>query len=313
MRTIIYLLLLFPFLLFARPGDVLFSTQGTDPLPLMEEIKDVLAKKDINLVQSDFKGIKKWNKVSSTVVWNRPRSLKKKILRDMPKKRAILFQWQSPVECSRLYNRKYTRHFRKIYTWNDDLVDNHHYFKFYFPALKPMAPHIPSFESKKLLTMVAPYKTSKKIGQLYAERELAAKHFDGKAFEFYGANWEENKYRSYRKDAPDLKNYRFVLCYEDMGGVKGYITEKIFNAFAAGCVPIYLGATNITDYIPQECFIDRRDFASDDELYAFIESMDKSTYENYLAHIRTYLSSEKAQLFSLKYFQVVFLDAIHFP
>ena len=313
MQTVIYLLLLFPFLLFARAGDVLLYTQGTAPLPVLEEVKETLAKKDIHFEFTDFKGIKKWDKVAYTVVWNKPRSLKKKILYTMPKKRAILFQWQSPLECSKLYARKYTRHFRRIYTWNDDLVDNYRYYKFYFPALKPMATHLTSFENKKLLTMIAPYKTSKKIGELYSARERAIQHFDGKSFEFYGADWEENKYSSYRGNTPDLKNYRFVLCYEDMGGVKGYITEKIFDAFAAGCVPIYLGATNVTDYIPKECFIDRRDFATDEELYAFIESMDKLTYENYLAHIRTYLSSEKAQLFSPQYFRVLFLDAIHFP
>ncbi len=313
MRATLYFLLLFPFLLFARVGDVLLSTQGTDPLPILGEVKEALAQKNIQLELTDFKKIKKWDKVANTVVWNKPRALKKKILYNMPKKRAVLFQWQSPVECSKLYARKYTRHFRRIYTWNDDLVDNYRYFKFYFPALKPMASNLPSFESKKLLTMVAPHKTSKKIGELYSARELAVQHFDGKSFEFYGTDWEENKYRSYRGNAPDLKNYRFTLCYEDMGGVKGYITEKIFDAFATGSVPIYLGATNVTDYIPKECFIDRRDFASDDELYAFIESMDKPTYENYLAHIRTYLSSDKAQLFSLKYFQVLFLEAIGFP
>lgn len=35
----------------------------------------------------------------------------------------------------------------------------------------------------------------------------------------------------------------------------GYVTEKIFNAMITGCVPLYLGATQITKMVPQECFI----------------------------------------------------------
>lgn len=314
MRAAFYFLLLFPFWLLAREGKILLSSQGADPLPILSEVKEALAKNNIPLEMSDLKETPQWNKVAYTVVWNKPR-IKKKILNSIPKKRAVLFQWQSPIECPKLYARKYTRHFRRIYTWNDDLVDNYRYFKFYFPALKPMATPIPSFEKKKLLTMVAPYnKPTKKVGELYSERERAIQHFEGKAFEFYGPGWEGKQYSSYRGTGPyELKNYRFALCYEDIGGVKGYISQKIFDTFAEGCVPVYLGASNITDYIPKECFIDRRDFASDEELYAFLEKIDKVSYENYLTQIRAFLSSEKAQVFSLKYFQVLFLDAVHFP
>ena len=41
-----------------------------------------------------------------------------------------------------------------------------------------------------------------------------------------------------------------------MRNVNGYVTEKIFDAFKAGCVPVYWGAENITKYVPAECFID---------------------------------------------------------
>ncbi|MBS0616521.1 MAG: hypothetical protein JSR58_08225 [Verrucomicrobia bacterium] len=313
MRNLFYFLVLFPLFAFARNGDVILSSEGQETLPLLEDVREAMAKKNIPLKLCHLKDVKKWDKVAYTVIWNKPH-IKNRLLNSIPKKRAILFQWESPVESPKLYSRKYTRHFRKVYTWNDDLVDNYRFFKFYFPALKPMEEGIPSFEKKKLLTMVARYKkASKKEGALYPERIAAAECFDGKNFDLYGAGWDKSKYRSHREGTPDLKNYRFAVCYEDVGGVKGYITEKIFNTFAAGCVPIYLGATNITDYIPKECFIDRRDFATDEDLYAFIESMDKATYEKYLASIRSFLGSEKAQLFSKKYFEIVFLEAIRFP
>ena len=70
----------------------------------------------------------------------------------------------------------------------------------------------------------------------------------------------------------------------------------------AGCVPIYWGANNIEDYIPKNCFIDRRDFSSNEQLYAFIKNMKKEEYESYLENIQNFLESEKAQLFSVDTF-----------
>ena len=43
-----------------------------------------------------------------------------------------------------------------------------------------------------------------------------------------------------------LKNYKFNLCFEN-SSQKGYVTEKIIQAFAAGCVPIYWGDESLCD------------------------------------------------------------------
>ena len=60
----------------------------------------------------------------------------------------------------------------------------------------------------------------------------------------------------------------------------GYITEKIFGAFAAGCVPsIYYGAPNIETYIPKDCFINYLDFQTPEELYNFMVNMPEDVYE----------------------------------
>lgn len=52
-----------------------------------------------------------------------------------------------------------------------------------------------------------------------------------------------------------LSNYKFVLCFEN-SYTNGYITEKIFNCFFAGIIPLYLGAPDITKYINPNCFVD---------------------------------------------------------
>lgn len=58
-----------------------------------------------------------------------------------------------------------------------------------------------------------------------------------------------------------LSSYRFCLCFENME-MRGYVTEKIFDCFYAGTIPIYLGATNISDLVPNEAYIDCREFGS---------------------------------------------------
>ena len=40
-----------------------------------------------------------------------------------------------------------------------------------------------------------------------------------------------------------------------------------FDAFVAGNIPIYWGADDIEDYIPKNCFIDRRNFSNHEKLY----------------------------------------------
>jgi hypothetical protein len=62
-------------------------------------------------------------------------------------------------------------------------------------------------------------------------------------------------------------------------------------------VPIYWGAENITDYIPKETFIDRRDFKNDLELLLFIKSINETSYAQYIANIELFLKSENYKKF----------------
>ncbi|MEO1766438.1 glycosyltransferase family 10 domain-containing protein [Thiobacter aerophilum] len=99
-----------------------------------------------------------------------------------------------------------------------------------------------------------------------------------------------------------LRRARFSICYENVGGLRGYITEKIFDAFCAGNVPVYWGAEDIADYVPETCFIDRRRFRSYDDLHAYLVSMPEDTFFGYQKAIRDFLASPKAQRFSTRTF-----------
>lgn len=87
--------------------------------------------------------------------------------------------------------------------------------------------------------------------------------------------------------AETLGQYTFALCFENMI-LTGWITEKIFDCFFAGTVPIYWGAPNITDRIPAECFIDMRQFSNYQDLRAYLKSLDEQTIRTYRQHARDF-------------------------
>jgi alpha(1,3/1,4) fucosyltransferase len=58
-----------------------------------------------------------------------------------------------------------------------------------------------------------------------------------------------------------LQNYEFCLCFENMR-MDGYITEKVFDCLYAGTIPLYLGASDILEYIPKDVFVDCRKYSA---------------------------------------------------
>jgi hypothetical protein len=255
--------------------------------------------------------------LSKIVFWNiTHRYTHRHELWRLPKEKMVLFMWEPPTVLPHMYSPEVARCFSKIYTWNDALVDNQTYFKFYYPVLTPQIEEIPSFEEKKLCTLVSTNLTSPHPNELYSEREKAITYFENaqeNGFEFYGRQWDAQTHPSYRGTTENkidtIKNYRFSICYENIHTIDGYVTEKIFDCFAAGNVPIYWGASNIDTYIPKNCFIDRHAFKDLSDLHTFLKNMTQEEYEGYLTHIRAFLLSDAAQLFSWKHFHEIFCEA----
>ena len=231
--------------------------------------------------------------------------------------RLTLFLWEPPTVYPHLYKPEMLNKFTRVYTWDDHLVDNQHCFKFYYPCLQGMIHDVIPFAGKKLCTQVSANKHSSHPNELYSKREEVIQFFESfpnDDFVFYGYGWENGGYRTYG-GAPDdkirtIRHYRFCFCYENIKDIDGYVTEKIFDCFTAGCVPIYWGASNIGAYIPRSCFIDRRDFNSLEELYDFLKNMSAHEYENYLRNIQAYIVSKKAEVYDKPYFDNLLLQAI---
>ncbi len=237
-------------------------------------------------------------------------------IKRLPSNKLILFTWEPEVVIPENYNPKNHRYFSKIFTTYDDFIDNKKYFKLHYPNLYQMKTNVPSFEDKKLCCLISANKTSNAENELYSERINAIKFFEEFGyydFDLYGKGWNKEEYPSY-KGTPDdksiISNYKFSICYENTKNVNGYITEKIFDSFKEGCVPVYLGAENITDYIPSDCFIDKRDFKTYNELYIFLKMMSEKKYQAYLDNIKTFISSKQAQPFSEENLIATFKQAL---
>jgi len=98
-----------------------------------------------------------------------------------------------------------------------------------------------------------------------------------------------------------LSRYRFNYCLENTHGIKGLISEKLFDCFEAGTIPIYFGAPDIREHVPQDCFIDYASFSTLKELHQHLTEMDYKTYLCYLKNARTFLNTG-ARPFSVEAF-----------
>jgi hypothetical protein len=104
------------------------------------------------------------------------------------------------------------------------------------------------------------------------------------------------------KKIETMKNYRFYLCYENTHGINGLISEKIFDCFAASCIPIYEGAPDIEKYIPGDCFIRKADFTSYADLHHYLVHMKYEEYCRYIENIVKFMNSEKVTPFKVSSF-----------
>lgn len=239
-----------------------------------------------------------------------------------PMARRVLVPWE-PEVVSRGHSvkklMKLASYFDYILTWNDDLVDNKKFYKInYAHHLEPTYSNIPrvkEFTAKKLLVQVSSNLTSNHPFELYSLRKklnyLSEKRY-GNGYAYFGSGWKTNS-QSYKGIAQDkrktISQFKFSFCLENMRTVNGYITEKIFDCFVAGVVPIYFGASNLTHYIPKKCFVDFRDFEDPNELFDHLDSMDYEEWRQYLIEAKEFLA-RSAQPFSNDYFIDKIFDVI---
>lgn len=246
----------------------------------------------------------------------------------------ILFCFESPLVNPFSHLKSFHFFFGKVYTWNDLLVGKGgggKYFKFYVPQIDiGLNVKQKAFKDKNFLVMINTRKKAFDLFRLlspfkkdlYKERIKAFEFFGKeipKFFDLFGKGWElkKNHDPSFYKGKIErrgkikkLAGYKYCLCFEN-AVADGYITEKIFDCFKSGCVPVYLGAPNVEKYFPEGSFIDCRKFESYKELLKYLKSIDSKEYDRYLLKGRRFLEDSKTKnIWFEERFEKIFLESL---
>jgi hypothetical protein len=233
-------------------------------------------------------------------------------------------------------NHEYCRKFARVFAWDVRLHMLPNAVKILVPNQLSFG-SFPSFAERDIFScLINANKAFREVmsSDLYVERINTIRWYEKHApdkFGLYGMGWGKptptfnflgkakrpfirlgsrlfgyKPFPSYKGEVRDkgeiMRRSKFSYCYENNRGISNYITEKIFDCFLSGCVPIYWGADNVQDYIPVDCFIDRRDFKDSAAVHEFLLSVSPKDYARYQSNIVRFLNSESATMFSSEFF-----------
>jgi alpha(1,3/1,4) fucosyltransferase len=233
-------------------------------------------------------------------------------------------------------NHDYCRRFARVFAWDARLFDLPNVVKIMVPN-RLSCDHFPGFAERDIFScLINANKSFREAlpSDLYRERINTIRWYERNnpdKFELYGLGWGKptpvfdfwgkarrriarlrtqllghKPFPSYRGEVTDkadvMRRCKYAYCYENTRDLSNYITEKIFDSFLSGCVPIYWGADNVQEHIPADCFIDRRAFKDTAEVHRFLLSVTSEQYAGYQSNIAKFLKSEIARKFSSEYF-----------
>lgn len=285
------------------------------------ELKNELEKKLIKVYTNDILDEKKAD-FSIHLDYNKPKS-----------KKNYLVVIEPPILIKENHKIKRLDEFDKVFTWNDDLVNNKNIYKYQL-SHDFLFIENPSIKYPRGYCMITSNKKSNKKNENYSFRNEIIKYYESsnEKFDLFGNGWEKhtssNRYINYifknLKARPPMSyegsivnkhlaasNYDFQFAIENSKNINGYISEKLFDCFLSGNVPIYSGAKNILKYIPKETFINLDKFDSLQKAHDFISSLDQKKIEKIKQNGYEFITGEKAMQFTPKYNAKLIADIIH--
>lgn len=257
--------------------------------------------------------------------------------RQDPAARAYVYLYENPLIRPLNRDRAALARYAKWFAWDGALRDDSRTVSLLYPNRFETGPwngpeKRPLFcvlvASNKALTVVDPrdqYQARVRILDWYEQHVPADFHLYGRGWDRPAAlpgrwgrvrnQWRKvlarflpakSPYASWRGPVDDkielLTRTRFCLAHENCRDLSGYVTEKLFDCFRAGCVPVYVGPQEIADLIPADCFIDGRAFATPAALDAHLRTIDDVAYRGTQERMRAFLLSERARPFSQDHF-----------
>lgn len=249
------------------------------------------------------------------------------------------YLYEDPIVRPLNANRERLAQYRRVFTSNEDLIDGRHILRLDYPNDLSLRPDLPGWDERDLFcVLIASNKAllHPHPQNLHAQRVAAIRFFEAAIpgeFFLFGPGWDKpavrpghlgriakrlNEWRvrawpgkppfsSYQGVIPGpkrevLDRARFAICYENSRGSPGYLTEKIFDCFTSGCIPIYTGTKHAQAPIPAECYIDADAFESLPQLLARMQTFTADDFARYRAAQQAFLQSAEAQRFSNAHF-----------
>ncbi len=118
------------------------------------------------------------------------------------------------------------------------------------------------------------------------------------------------RYRGFAHSKPEtLGKYKFAICFEN-SILKGWITEKIFDCFFSGTIPVYWGAPDIEQQIPANCFIDMRRFRDYAGLGSYLRGLAPREIQQFKDNARAFLASPAYRRFTKQAFAEMFVRMV---
>lgn len=237
----------------------------------------------------------------------------------------------------RNHSKKHFKKYNKIFTYNDDLVNDTKIIKYNTQSFDFKKIKIKSKENQNGYTLICSNKKSNRVGENYSTRYNLINYMKNSDLKFslYGRGWTKvtypnryaeailnripifrpnlsiNKYKGEVNDKRETaSSYLFQFAIENSKVINGYITEKIFDAFFSNCIPIYSGTKSISNYIPNDTYINIDDFDSFDHLFDFTENLSKKNIMNYKLARDNFFKSKNIELFDIKYNSKILVDNI---
>lgn len=239
-----------------------------------------------------------------------------------------LMLFEPPVVKPKLYAslNSFADQFKQIHVHSLDIVApylsaKHHQkireFRWPMPAFDSNQPFFNATKPHLICCVIGIHHPRDRTKELYSFRtKWIADLSQQDTFDLFGAGWawpglrtffwpkysfrRHRLLRRYRgrvkSKVATMSEYKFALCIENMR-CNGYITEKIFDCFFAGTVPIYFGAPNIASFVPKECFIPLENFESARDLLIHIENLSDTDVARYRANILEFLNSQRFEIF----------------
>jgi hypothetical protein len=242
-----------------------------------------------------------------------------------------LIATENPYICPLNKNQDYLQSFNGVFTWNANLLHLPNTTHVFIPNQIEVK-DTPSFTNRPIFSCIINANKAfptPVVDDLYRERIQVIRWYQKNApqfFSLYGLGWNKPEpaftfskkisrrikrlatqafgYRPFPSYAGEIADKgsvyqmaKFGYCYENVANLPDYISEKIFDCFFNGCVPVYWGSSTIEKHIPSNCYIDRRNFKNTEETHQFLLSIDETHYQKYQDNISSFLTSPKAMEF----------------